>query len=84
MIPFQHLIHSNIEFENKPAMNYKINHLIYNCNRNLSDELEIIESSPLYITKILYISVGSSFISAMSAVSSSCRYQNNKFYGRFS
>ncbi len=45
MIPFQHLIHSNIEFENKPAMNYKINHLIYNCNQNLSDELEIIESS---------------------------------------
>jgi hypothetical protein len=39
MIPFRQLIHSKIEFENKPAMNYKINHLIYNCNRSLLDEL---------------------------------------------
>lgn len=84
MIPFEHLIHSNIEFENKPAMNYKINHHIYNCNQNLSEELEMIESSSLYIKKISYTSIGSRFTGAMSAVSSSRRYKNNKFYGRFS
>lgn len=81
---FEHLIHSNFEFENKTAMNYKFNPLIYNCNQNLSDELELISSSPLYITKTSYISVGSLFTGATIAASSSRRYQNSKFYGRFS
>lgn len=83
MIPFEHSLHSNVDFENKPAMNYNINSLIYNCDQNSSDGLELIKGSPRYITKISYRSARYIFTGATSAVFSSGRYQNNKFYGRF-